>query len=154
MKRINILIVVLYALIFVACSKPSPSLESIAKERIRPYLENTFKGEGISLSGISNEETIYNGDSICIIHFTLSANDEFGSKASLPMEYVIMWTVASKKFPEVELKEILISIDTEKPLIEFTENLYKRLLPTDKQEKERRLRIMGALRFFSSWKTV
>lgn len=153
MKRINILLTIVIAVVFAACSKPS--LEDKAKERIRPLIDSTISGSEVVSYSITEEEVVYSGDSICIIHFDINATNDYGEKHTESMEYVIMWTVRSSRMPKAKLKEVVRPISrTKKPLLTFTKDFFHEPLPDDKVEKERMLRIAGPTIFFFSWKDV
>lgn len=93
MKRINILLSIVIAALFVACSKPS--LEEIAIERskkyISPYDEYVF--------------VEFSSDSICIINRHAVLIEE--ADTIKPVEYYIMWTPGGKK----ELVECFYKIE-------------------------------------------
>lgn len=72
-------------LLIISCSK---GLESAAKEQMEKTMKELAKDP--SSIQISNVETKFNNDSICIIHFKFSGKNGFGGVSSSDIEYVYM----------------------------------------------------------------
>ena len=79
MKRIDILLTVFSALLFVACS--SPNLKEVALERSKKYI--TPYDEHVRV--------VYSGDSICVIQRSAVMSDE-REAVGKETEYYLMWT--------------------------------------------------------------
>lgn len=89
MKRINILLTIAFATLFVACSKQS--LEDMAKERARSCVELLCSND-VQDFELHDFETVFNSDSACIIHFSAKVKTVYGETSDLPMEYYVLWT--------------------------------------------------------------
>lgn len=147
MKKIYILLTVIIATLFVACSQQS--LESKAKERIRPFMDYKIKQMEISSYDIQNETVVYSSDSICIIQFDAQLRSPYGEKESVPMEYILFWT------PEVNVKdihkeatltEVMYSVDRNgiKPLQISVNEFLKDAPSADKIDYDKYLRLSAS----------
>lgn len=85
MTRIKEIMCLFALLLIISCSK---GLESAAKEQMEKTMKELAKDP--SSIQISNVETKFNNDSICIIHFKLSGKNGFGGVSSSNIEYVYM----------------------------------------------------------------
>jgi hypothetical protein len=150
MKRINILIVIIAAALFTACSKPN--LEDRARERAKANLEIRLKDSEVSSYELRNEKVDFSGDSICILQFEVNARSVYGETCVIPMEYIIGWTTVNPS-----LYEALYPIDRNKkplPIKVIARNLTKKALPDDKKECERILRIYASSQMVISGRKV
>lgn len=93
MKFRNILYPLCLAVTLLAASCSSrKGLEGMAMERLPKALEKAMEDQ-MSLKGgakIQSTETIYNCDSLCIIHFQAVAKDPSGKDFSFPVRYVFL----------------------------------------------------------------
>ena len=86
MKKLNVFgAIVLIVLALCSCSQKS-KLESMAKEQ----MEKTFKEMAKNPESVklSNLETVYSDDSLCIIHVDFSAKNGFGNEVKDRCEYI------------------------------------------------------------------
>ncbi len=92
MKPGIILHILCIALILAASCSSDNGLEKMAMERLPKALEKAMEDQ-MSLKGgarIQTPETIYQCDSLCIIHFQAVANDSSGKEFSFPVRYVFL----------------------------------------------------------------
>ena len=93
MRLRNILYsICLSALILAASCSKEGGLEKIAMKRLPIALEKAMEDQ-MSLKGgarIQSPETIFQCDSLCIIHFQAVANDPSGKEFSFPVRYVFL----------------------------------------------------------------
>ena len=92
--RIKDIIFPLLAAVLLAAASCSSwnGLEKLALRRMPKALEKAME-EQMSLSGgakIKSVETIYDCDSLCIIHFQAVAKDPSGKDFSFPVRYVVL----------------------------------------------------------------
>lgn len=132
MKRINILLTIAIATLFVACSKPS--LEDKAKERIRFHMDKIFSGTA-KYYEVRNFETLFADDSVCIIQYDVYAENYSRENATLTMEYFILWTL--KK----ELVEDFYILEKNKSsIMDRISKFYEGQLPKEKSERSHSIR--------------
>lgn len=152
MKRINILLAIAFATMFVACSKPS--LEDRAKDRAKAMLEEALKDSEVSTFEVQNEKVDFSGDSLCILQFDVNARSVYGETSVTPMEYVIGWTIGTEK-RKPELQEAIYPISRKtKPVKLFAKDFMDGKLPDDKIQYERVLRAHVAIRAFAKGRKV
>lgn len=93
MKLGNILYsLCLSALILAVSCSQEGGLEKIAMKRLPIALEKAMEDQ-MALKGgarIQSPETIFQCDSLCIIHFQAVANDSSGKEFSFPVRYVFL----------------------------------------------------------------
>lgn len=147
MKRLNILIAIVIATLFVACSKPT--LEDKAKERIKMHMDNAF-GDKTKTMTLSNLETIFTDDSVCVVQYSVDCKNFSGDEATLRMEYYIMWTAVKDK----SLVESFYVLDTKKSLLDRVANFCDGSLPKEESERSHALRVFGPAIDSFSLKTV
>lgn len=135
MKRINILLTIAIATLFVACSKPS--LEDKAKVRIKPLVEKLKSDPVFVSTEVENQQTIFSGDSMCIIQYDLKIRNSYGENGTVPMEYILFYSLESGTPYGLTYS---IGRD-EKPLTIIVKDLYGEKVPTDKYEYEKTLRL-------------
>lgn len=90
MKRINILIVSIVALLFVSCS--NTNVENIARERVESATDFMLKGflyGDIYTFNIEDVETIVSTDSLCVLGYTTNFEDARGRFIGT-MEYYLV----------------------------------------------------------------
>ena len=82
----------LSALILAASCSQRGELEKIAMKRLPIALEKAMEDQ-MSLKGgakIQSPETIFQCDSLCIIHFQAVTNDSSGKEFSFPVRYIFL----------------------------------------------------------------
>ena len=89
MKRINILLAIVIAVLMTACSE---SLESKALKRSDRLVDSLVTAK-ISSYSVLDKEIVYSGDSICVCHFKLNIKDHYGKSHEQMMEYFIAWSM-------------------------------------------------------------
>lgn len=126
MKRIRIILIV-FAALLVACSKPT--LEDKAYDRIRPAVE-LFVNDPTSAI-IQDEKTVYSSDSICVIQFVLKAKNSFGGYVSDRIEYYIKkGTDKNGQFTD-NLYECIYSLDEHKSILKMAQDFSDKLQEND-----------------------
>ena len=85
----NVILVVMTILFMSSCSK-SGQMEKVAKAQ----MESTFKemARDPSSVNLSNIETVYSDDSLCIIHCDCSAKNGFGAEVKDKCEYIYIYS--------------------------------------------------------------
>jgi hypothetical protein len=81
-----------FLLLAASCSSSPKGLESMAMERLPDALEKAMEDQ-MSVKGgarIQSPETIFDCDSLCIIHFQAVAKDPSGNEYSFPVRYVFL----------------------------------------------------------------
>lgn len=138
MKRINILLSIVIAALFVACSKPS--LKDVAIERSKMYFNTYDRFVNVDFSS----------DSICVInrHATFVEDED---SVGTPSEYYIMWTTGENS----KLVECYYEISTER---DFLVNSTFELFGKDDDEyfknEQKSLRMWATHRDDDVWKEV
>lgn len=109
-KRIaRLLMIGVSSISLVSCSN---GFETKAKQQMEQTMKELAKDP--SSLQISNVETIFSNDSICILHFKSSGKNGFGGVSSSKMEYIYLtWT---KGNGELATYETVIKLD-DKPSI-------------------------------------
>lgn len=133
MKRINILLTIIIAALFVACS--SRSFEDEAKRRVNNHVEKMLGGKTKSFS-VTDIENVYSDDSICILQCNLNGENYSGEKATVRVEYYILWSVGTEK----KLLENLTILENGKKSIMDRVLKLEENLPTDKEKRSHALR--------------
>ena len=141
MKQINTILTFAVATLFVACGKPSQkeSLEEKAMERARLYTEAAI-GDRAKTLEITDFETIFSDDSVCIIQYDAKAESYSGETATLNMEYYILWTISKER----KLVENFYILDGKKSLMDRTISFFEGDFPKDDSIRSIRLRICGS----------
>ena len=85
MTKIKFVMFLFVAVLISSCSK---GLESAAKEQMEETMKELAKDP--SSIQISNVETKFNNDSICILHFKFSGKNGFGGVSSSEIEYIYL----------------------------------------------------------------
>ncbi len=86
------LYVLIGLILIVASCASTPGLEKKAMARLPKALESAMEDQ-MSVKGgaqIQSPETIYDSDSLCIIHFQAVAKDPTGKDYSFPVRYVFL----------------------------------------------------------------
>lgn len=139
MKKLNVFgAIVLILLALCSCSQKS-KLESMAKEQ----MEKTFKEmakvpESVK---VSNLETVYSDDSLCIIHVDFSAKNGFGNEVKDRYEYIYISSNGKnyESYQEISKEEDGIFVSQEKYNKEKKGTIYETL------EYEPGLRYLAAI---------
>lgn len=133
MKRINILLTIVIAAMFAACS--SHSFEDEAKKRLNNHVEKMLGGKTKSFS-ITDIENIYSDDSICILQCNLNGESYSGEKASIRTEYYLLWSVGVEK----KLLENISILENGKQSIMDRVLKFEENLPEEKEKRSHALR--------------
>lgn len=98
-KRIaGLLFAVTSAILLISCSN---RFETKAKKQMEQTMNELAKDP--SSLQVSNVETVFSNDSICIFHFKSSGKNGFGGVSSSKMEYIYLtWTKADGKLVTYE----------------------------------------------------
>lgn len=135
MKRIDILLSIIIAALFVACSKPS--LEELAIERSKMYFNTYDKFVRVDFSS----------DSICVInrHATFVEDED---SVGTPSEYYIMWTTGK----DSRLVEYYYKISTEKEFLrDCAYEIWKKNDEEYFKDEQRNLRLSAKYRDEDKW---
>ena len=118
-KRIaRLLMIGICAILLVACSN---GFEIKAKQQMEQTMKELAKDP--SSLQISNVETIFSNDSICILHYKSSGKNGFGGVSSSKMEYVYLtWT---KGNGELVTYETVIKLDDEPSILKTARKDYQ-----------------------------
>lgn len=95
MNRYSILIMSLGAVALMSCNSKASKLNDEAKEAVNQIFHEVAKDP--SSVQLSNVNTVFSNDSLCILHFNLKAKNGLGIESSSKMEYVYM-TSGEDKF--------------------------------------------------------
>lgn len=88
MKKLLIVSLALSVLFLSSCSNKAKELQEEAKKAM-PQLFNDIAKDPSSVK-IANSNTVFSNDSLCIIHFNLTAKNGLGIENSTRMEYIYM----------------------------------------------------------------
>lgn len=127
MKKLNVFgAIVLIVLALCSCSQKS-KLESMAKEQ----MEKTFKEMAKNPESVklSNLETVYSDDSLCIIHVDFSAKNGFGNEVKDRCEYIYISSNGKnyESYQEISKEEDGIFVSQEKYNKEKKGTIYETL---------------------------
>ena len=131
MKRINILLTII-AILLASCSKPS--LEDKAKERIRFHVDKIFSGNAKHYE-VRDFETLFADDSVCVIQYDVYAENYSREKATLTMEYFILWTLKKELVEDFYILE-----GNNSSVMDKVSKFYEGQLPKEKPERSHSLR--------------
>lgn len=138
MKRINILLTAIICFLSTSCSKMT--FEEKAVSRVNVILDKMESYESIESVKLLNQETIYSGDSICVINLDIYITETSGRAGLRKMEYVLFWSSRYNLF------SVAYPIDKNgKNLLEDVFETENGNVPSDKNEYERHLRAQIAL---------
>lgn len=137
MKRINILLAIIIAVLMTACSE---SLESKARERYKNYTHGALDHKYAKVE-ISDEKVLLSDDSICVLQYTVYSENYSGESGKIRMEYILFWST----FEKPELMEAFYVLDKKKrSLLDCEISWYSLFngvsMPQDKEERYRNLR--------------
>lgn len=94
---------------------------------------------------IHNFETLFADDSVCIMQYVVDAENYSGDKATLYMEYFLLWTIDNPK-----LVEDFYEMSETKSIMDKVNKFYNGELPNEKNKRSRSLRsAIPAFRVFS-----
>ena len=143
MKTLHYLLIAAIATLFVACSEPT--LEKTAKERISSHMKEAI-GKNSKYFNIDNYETVFTDDSIYVVQYEVHAENYSGDKATLKMEYYIMWSTLK----EPKLVESFYILGDKKSVVDRVIDFSEGKLPDEPQKKAHFIRtIAPALDAFS-----
>lgn len=115
-KILSVMAVILAVVAFSSCN----SFEQKAKKQMYKTLKEVVKNPA-SLK-ISDEKVIIGNDSLCIIHFLASNNNNFGAEISTYMEYIYV------KEKDKSILERVSILDSSEDKNRSFESMYKKML--------------------------
>ncbi len=117
MTKIKFVMCLFIAILISSCSK---GLESAAKEQMEKTMKELAKDP--SSVQISNVQTMFSNDSICILHFKFSGKNGFGGVSSDEMEYIyITYHLKDEK----TTKETAFKLDETESILEKARDSYR-----------------------------
>lgn len=139
------LLITSLVLLLVACSSPSEKYEKSAIDQVHKIVKKVAKNpESFNISDI---ETGYKSDSICVIRFNGSGENSFGGRSSGRYEFVML-----SRFLGTDKQVTICSVnkldDTKSVLVKYKDMNTE--LPNDKKTKDDSLFVYCSLQIFSS----
>ena len=117
MKKVKLVTCLFVAMLITSCSN---GLESAAKEQMEKTMKELAKDP--SSVQISNVETMFSNDSICILHYKFSGKNGFGGVSSDEMEYIyITFYLNGEKIT----KETALKLDEKESILEKARDSYR-----------------------------
>ena len=118
MNKIKFLLSIFLLVLMCSCSN---GLEKAAKRQMQETMKELAKDP--SSVQITNVETMFSNDSICILHFKFTGKNGFGGVASYDMEYVYM--TVKEKDDNIETKETVIDLDKKESILKKARDSYR-----------------------------
>ncbi len=94
MKKLSFFICILMAVFITSCKNKAKELREEAKQAM-PIILNEIAKDPSSVK-ITNVNTVFSNDSLCIFHFNLTAKNGLGMETTNKMEYVYLETGGKK----------------------------------------------------------
>lgn len=133
MKKINILLAIVIATLFVACFQPS--LERKAKSRIKQI--SVELKDRLKSFDAQNLDVVFSDDSLCVIQCDIKAESYSGEKAEFKMEYYVLLDGKNDN----RLLEHYYFLEDKKSIFDRYFDFFQVPLPSDKKETGRLLRL-------------
>lgn len=130
----KIIFILSLVLVLLSCSS---EMENKAKDQMEKTIKEIAKNpESIKLSNI---ETVYCDDSICILHFNMIAQNGFGGYSNNKEEYILFKDYNDDDSTKAIYEEYIMNIDQDnkegiEPAMKIAKGIYK-IFKTDKKSK-------------------
>ena len=118
MKKIKSLALLALTTLICSCSN---GLESAAKQQMEETMKELAKDP--SSIQITNVETMFSNDSICVLHFKFSGKNGFGGVSSDEMEYIYLTYHNNNN--ETKTMETVFKLDEKKSVLEIARDSYR-----------------------------